>query len=98
MSMARSLAGGERRAWKAFIQRLKSTERCYIVQGGSGGRPAPPAAWPRRGLGAITWPAFKLCESHTVLLVLTILAGLALVAPALWVLLWRALAALTSVV
>jgi len=83
--------------YKAFFQRLKSTEECFIVEGGAGGRPAPPKRWPRRGLGVFTWPAFKLCESHTVLLELTALAGLALVAPSLWVLLWGVLAAVMSV-
>ncbi len=83
--------------YKAFFQRLKSTGACYIVQGGSGGRPAPPAAWPRRGLGVLAWPAYKLCENHAVLLQLTALAGMAVAAPRLWVLLWRAFAAVMAV-
>jgi phosphatidylglycerophosphate synthase len=75
--------------YKAFFQRLKSSERCYLVQGGSGGRPAPPAAWPSRGAGVFTWPAYKLCENHAVLLELTILALLAIAAPDVWRVLWR---------
>jgi phosphatidylglycerophosphate synthase len=83
--------------YKAFFQRLKSTEVRYVVQGGSGGRPAPPAAWPARGLGVFTWPAFKLAESHTVLLELTVLAGLAAAAPGLWLVLWRLFVAVMAV-
>jgi phosphatidylglycerophosphate synthase len=79
--------------YKAFFQRLKSTDGRYIVHGGSGGRPAPAAAWPRRGLGVIAFPAYKLCENHAVLLELTILAGVAIAAPRLWFGLWRAFAA-----
>ncbi len=30
--------------------------------------------WPRHGREALTWPAFKACEPHVVLLVLTALA------------------------
>jgi hypothetical protein len=75
--------------YKAFFQRLKSTEKRYAVQGGSGGRPAPPAGWPRRGAGVFTWPAYKLCENHAVLLELTILAVLAVFAPEVWRLSWR---------
>ncbi|MDR3638462.1 MAG: phosphatidylglycerophosphate synthase, partial [Isosphaeraceae bacterium] len=50
----------------------------------------PPAPWPRRGLGALSWPAFKACEPHVVLLGVTALAGCAAAAPALWLALWRA--------
>jgi hypothetical protein len=83
--------------YKAFFQRLKSTDDRYIVQDGSGGRPAPPATWPRRGIGVFVWPAYKLCENHAVLLELTALAGLAVAAPWLWLLLWRAFAAVMAV-
>ncbi len=83
--------------YKAFFQRLKSTEACYIVYGGSGGCPAPPLPWPRRGTGFFTWPAYKLCESHAVLLELTVLAGLAALAPGLWQWLWRGFAGLMAV-
>src|SRR2546421_584039 len=48
--------------YKAFFQRLKRETCTYRVQGGGGGRPAPPAPWPRRGLRALSWPAFKSCE------------------------------------
>jgi hypothetical protein len=75
--------------YKAFFQRLKSTTESYRVDGGSGGRPQPPAAWPRRGRAAVTWPAYKACEPHIVLLGLTALAVLALAAPALWLAVWR---------
>jgi len=83
--------------YKAFFQRLKSTDDRYVVQGGSGGRPAPPSAWPRRGLGVLAWPAYKLCENHAVLLELMVLAGLAVAAPGLWLLIWRAFAAVMAV-
>ncbi|MDG3002771.1 CDP-alcohol phosphatidyltransferase family protein [Paludisphaera mucosa] len=75
--------------YKAFVQRLKSTARSYRVDGGSGGRPAPPPGWPRRGLGVLTYPAYKACEPHVVLLGLTGVAGLAAVAPAAWDASWR---------
>ncbi len=75
--------------YKAFFQRLKASTGSYRVEGGAGGRPAPPARWPRRGLGMLTYPAFKACEGHVVLLGLTVLAGLALVVPAIWLEAWR---------
>jgi hypothetical protein len=76
--------------YKAFFQRLKSTTKTYRVDGGGGGRPQPPTPWPRRGRGAITWPAYKLCEIHVVTMGLTILAVLAIVCPPVWLALWRA--------
>jgi phosphatidylglycerophosphate synthase len=75
--------------YKAFFQRLKSVTGRYRVDGGSGGRPRPPAAWPRRGFAVFTWPAYKACEPHVVLVGLTVLAALAIVAPAVWLALWR---------
>jgi hypothetical protein len=78
--------------YKAFFQRLKRETRTYRVDGGSGGRPSPPAPWPRRGLAALTWPAYKACEPHIVLLGLSALAALVIAAPAAWVVLWRAAA------
>ena len=75
--------------YKAFFQRLKASAGAFRVEGGAGGRPAPPPGWPRRGLGMLTWPAFKLCEGHVVLIGLAILAGLAAVAPGVWVEAWR---------
>ena len=75
--------------YKAFFQRLKAATGSYRVDGGSGGRPQPPAAWPRRGMAALTWPAYKACEPHVVLLGLTGLALLAIVTTALWLTLWR---------
>ena len=39
--------------YKAFFQRLKAATASYRVDGGSGGRPRPPAPWPRRGLAAL---------------------------------------------
>ena len=77
--------------YKAFFQRLKrETSTTYRVDGGSGGRPSPPPPRPRRGPGALAWPAYKACEPHVVLLGLTALAALAaVVAPAAWLALWR---------
>ena len=43
----------------------------------------PPTPWPRRGLAAPTWPAFKACEPHVVLIGLTAMVVFAIVAPAL---------------
>ncbi|QEH33694.1 CDP-alcohol phosphatidyltransferase [Aquisphaera giovannonii] len=75
--------------YKAFFQRLKAANESYRVDGGSGGRPSPPAPWPRRGPGMITWPAYKACEPHAVLLWMTALALLACVAPRLWLRCWE---------
>jgi hypothetical protein len=75
--------------YKAFFQRLKASDRTYRVDGGSGGQPAPPAPWPRTGRGRLTWPAYKACEPHVVLIALTAMAGLALVTPAIWLEAWR---------
>ena len=76
--------------YKALFQRLKSVSGSYRVDGGSGGRPAPPAPWPRKGLGALSWPALKSCEPHVVLMALTGLAVMAAAHPALWQECWRA--------
>ncbi len=76
--------------YKAFFQRLKIATRSYRVDGGGGGRPQPPAPWPRRGHGALTWPAYKLCEVHVVTMVLTVLAVSAILFPPVWLALWRA--------
>ncbi len=75
--------------YKAFFQRLKAATGSYRVDGGSGGRPQPPAPWPRRGLAAITWLTYKACEPHVVLLGLTVMAALALVLPSIWLTLWQ---------
>jgi hypothetical protein len=77
--------------YKAFFQRLKTATGSYRIDGGSGGRPQSPPAWPRRGLAAWTWPAYKACEVHIVLLDLTTLAVLALAAPVVWLALWQTL-------
>ena len=77
--------------YKAFFQRLKSSSKAFRVEGGSGGRPAPPPAWPRQGLGMLTYPAFKLCEAHVVLVYITGVAALALVHPPAWLAAWRVL-------
>ena len=75
--------------YKAFFQRLKRETRTYRIDGGSGGRPAPPAAWPRRGFAALRWPVYKACEPHVVLMALTGAAVLACFHGALWVAAWR---------
>jgi hypothetical protein len=74
--------------YKAFFQRLKRGSRTYRVDGGRGGRPSPPTPWPRRGLGVLTWPAYKSCEPHAVLLGLSALSVVALAAPPAWLVLW----------
>jgi hypothetical protein len=75
--------------YKAFFQRLKRETSTYRVDGGSGGRPAPPARWPRRGLAAWTWPAYKVCEPHAILIGLTVLAMVIPFSPEIWLTLWR---------
>ena len=75
--------------YKAFFQRLKRETGAFRVEGGSGGRPSPPARWPRRGRAALTWPAYKACEPHVVLIGLTALAVAALLTPPVWLMLWR---------
>jgi hypothetical protein len=70
--------------YKAFFQRLKADSRSFRVDGGSAEAPAPPAPWPRRGRGLLTWPAFKLCEPHAILLCLTALGVAAACAPGIW--------------
>ncbi len=76
--------------YKAFFQRLKRESVSYRVDCGAGGRPEPPAPWPRRGRGIVTWPAFKACEPHVILVGLTLLAITAVAAPGLWVTIWKA--------
>lgn len=75
--------------YKAFFQRLKVEGRSFRVDGGAGGRPEPPAPWPRSGRAAWTWPAFKACEPHVIMIGLMTLAILALTAPVAWLVLWR---------
>ena len=75
--------------YKAFFQRLKADSGIYRVRGGSGGRPQPPPPWPRHGLAAIAWPAYKACEPHVVLLGLTAMAFLAVGFPSAWLTAWR---------
>ncbi len=76
--------------YKAAFQRLKRESRSFRVDGGSGGRPSPPSPWPRSGRGFFTWPAYKACEPHAVLIGLTALAMAATVAPTTWLAAWRA--------
>jgi hypothetical protein len=65
--------------YKAFIKRLKRLDGELRVIGGSGSRPAPPAAMPRRPVAAALWLARKACETHVIMNLLTgiaILQGL----------------------
>jgi hypothetical protein len=75
--------------YKAFFQRLKSSSKTYRVEGGSGGKPAPPTPWPRSGRAMLTWPAYKVCEPHVVVLGLTALGILAVGWPETWLDCWR---------
>jgi hypothetical protein len=75
--------------YKAFFQPLKRSSHPFRVDGGAGGRPAPPSPWPRSGLGMFTWPAYKACEPHVALLTLLGLALLAVAAPSAWEVAWR---------
>ena len=75
--------------YKAFFQRLKSASGTYLVAGGGGGRPSPPASWPKRGIGLWSWPLYKVCEPHVVLITITGLAVLAGLRPSLWLSCWQ---------
>ncbi len=75
--------------YKAFFQRLKAGTSTYRVDAGSGGRPAPPAPWPRRGLGRLAWPMYKACEPHVVLIGMTGMAIAAIFFPSVWLDMWR---------
>jgi hypothetical protein len=87
--------------YKAFFQRLKRDRRSYRLDGGAGGRPSPPARWPHRGWGMVTWPLFKASEPHVVLVGLSGLALVAVVSADAWEGLWltsvRVLAVLAPV-
>jgi len=83
--------------YKAFFQRLKSSPEHYRVAGGSGGRPAPPPCWPRHGRAAVTYPFYKACEPHVVLLTLTALAMTAVVDSRVWLTCWQGYAMATAV-
>jgi hypothetical protein len=76
--------------YKAFFQPLKRSSGAFRVEGGAGGRPAPAPPWPRRGLGMLTWPAYKSCEPHVVLMTLLGLAIVAGVEPIIWEWGWQA--------
>jgi hypothetical protein len=76
--------------YKAFFQRLKSAGGSFRVDGAKGRLTGPPVVRPRRVARAFHWPAYKACEPHVVLLVLTTLAALAVLAPPLWLGAWRA--------
>jgi phosphatidylglycerophosphate synthase len=78
--------------YKAFFQRLKAADGNFRVEGGGGGRPIPPAPWPRHGIAALTWPAYKICEPHVVLGVLTVMAVVAFISPDAWATAWTWLA------
>lgn len=78
--------------YKAFFQPLKRSTGSFRVDGGSGGRPGPPAPWPKRGLGMLTWPCYKSCEPHATLMTLLGLAALAVAVPTVWEVAWRAYA------
>jgi phosphatidylglycerophosphate synthase len=78
--------------YKAFFQRLKSSRERYRVDGGAGGRPAPAPGWPRRGRAALTYPLFKTCEPHVILVGLAGMAALALADERSWEACWKAMA------
>lgn len=73
--------------YKAFFQRLKRERRTYRVEGG--GRAAPVAPWPRKGLEMLTWPAYKACEPHVVLIALTGIGIVVCCGFEAWTSLWR---------
>jgi len=74
--------------YKAFFQELKRADGQFLVEAGRGGRPSPAPRWPRRGRGLITWPLYKACEPHVVLIGLIVLSSLSLVSVPLWRFVW----------
>jgi len=75
--------------YKAFFQRLKSAAGSFRVDGGSGGKPSPPAKPPVKPFRLAVWLGYKACESHVVLVGLSLLAALAVVDPQTWVAAWK---------
>ncbi|WP_152053339.1 CDP-alcohol phosphatidyltransferase family protein [Tautonia marina] len=75
--------------YKAFFQPLKRSPGAFRVEGGAGGRPSPAPPWPRRGIGMLTWPSYKVCEPHVVLMALQGMAVLAVVEPSVWEWVWK---------
>jgi hypothetical protein len=71
--------------YKAMFQRLKVPGASYRVETGSFSRPAPAAGWPRIWPGIATWPAFKLCEPHVVLMTTAVLGVVGLASEPAWV-------------
>ncbi|GAC1335441.1 MAG: hypothetical protein NVSMB14_02800 [Isosphaeraceae bacterium] len=67
--------------YKAFFQRLKRDGELFRLSSQPAETPSPPSAWPRRGIGALSWPAFKLCEPHAVLIALTLASFLLIFRP-----------------
>jgi phosphatidylglycerophosphate synthase len=85
--------------YKAFIQRLKRLRGELRAIGGGGARPKPPASAPRRLLPLAAWLARKSCELHVTMNVLTLLAIIALISPALGLIamhIWAAAMALVA--
>jgi CDP-alcohol phosphatidyltransferase len=76
--------------YKSFFKHVKASTHSYLIVGGAGGGPTPPLPWPASGLASISWPLYKSCEAHIILIVLGLLAVLAVVSPSLWILLWKA--------
>lgn len=84
--------------YKAFFQRLKSTQLTFQVAGGSGGRPSPAPPPPRPLSELAAWVLYKVCEGHVVLIGLTGLAGIALVSSTSWERLWMFGTAATALI
>ncbi|HLA83759.1 MAG TPA: CDP-alcohol phosphatidyltransferase family protein [Thermoguttaceae bacterium] len=60
--------------YKTFITRLKRFRGLLEVHGGAGDRPVPPPRVPRHAARLAAWAARKMCETHVVMNVLSILA------------------------
>lgn len=84
--------------YKAFFQRLKRPGSVYVVRGGSAERPGPAPGWPGTWPGVVSWPLSKACEMHVVMVGLAGLAGLAVVSPSWWLMVWKGMAVGMSVV
>ena len=61
--------------YKTFIQRLKRLRGCLVVHGGAGDRPRPQPPIPRQPARLAAWTARKLCETHVVMNLLTLVAA-----------------------
>jgi hypothetical protein len=60
--------------YKTFIQRLKRLRGCLLVEGGGGDRPQSQPPIPRQPGRLAAWIVRKLCETHVVMNLITLVA------------------------